>query len=198
MGDETVFGPELHRLGFGDAVEADLLTDYKVLVLSVDESYVAEHFQSAMAQSGEIALGDAAKLIGCWNGLRKHFGPADLVGDDGCTPMRRSGRLRQGHQGLQAGLRVVPRDGATGPGRTRPTSGRTSASRLRTSTARWASTSATPTSPGSRADARDDTCRVLTNARCLSEGVDVPALDAVLFLTPARLAGRRRPVRRAV
>jgi predicted helicase len=27
-------------------------------------------------------------------------------------------------------------------------------------------------------------CRVLTNARCLSEGVDVPALDAVLFLTP--------------
>jgi predicted helicase len=30
-----------------------------------------------------------------------------------------------------------------------------------------------------------DVCRILTNARCLSEGVDVPALDAVLFLTPA-------------
>jgi len=29
-----------------------------------------------------------------------------------------------------------------------------------------------------------DTCRVLSNVRCLSEGVDVPALDAVLFLTP--------------
>ncbi|MBZ0089063.1 MAG: damage-inducible protein, partial [Thermoanaerobaculia bacterium] len=28
------------------------------------------------------------------------------------------------------------------------------------------------------------TCRILTNARCLSEGVDVPALDAVLFLNP--------------
>ena len=27
-------------------------------------------------------------------------------------------------------------------------------------------------------------CRILTNARCLSEGVDVPALDAVLFLHP--------------
>ena len=25
-------------------------------------------------------------------------------------------------------------------------------------------------------------CRVVTNVRCLSEGVDVPALDAVLFL----------------
>ncbi|MGQ0467742.1 MAG: type ISP restriction/modification enzyme [Sporichthyaceae bacterium] len=29
-------------------------------------------------------------------------------------------------------------------------------------------------------------CRVLTNARCLTEGVDVPALDAVMFLTPRR------------
>src|SRR5690606_32848086 len=30
----------------------------------------------------------------------------------------------------------------------------------------------------------DNTCRILTNARCLSEGVDVPSLDAVMFLQP--------------
>ena len=29
-------------------------------------------------------------------------------------------------------------------------------------------------------------CRILTNARCLSEGVDVPALDAILFLHPRK------------
>ena len=28
------------------------------------------------------------------------------------------------------------------------------------------------------------TCRILSNARCLSEGIDVPALDAVLFMSP--------------
>ena len=28
------------------------------------------------------------------------------------------------------------------------------------------------------------TCRILSNARCLSEGIDVPALDAVLFMAP--------------
>ena len=33
-------------------------------------------------------------------------------------------------------------------------------------------------------DLPDNHCRVLSNVRCLSEGVDVPALDAVLFLTP--------------
>ena len=32
-------------------------------------------------------------------------------------------------------------------------------------------------------DPPENTCRILSNVRCLSEGVDVPALDAVLFLT---------------
>ena len=30
----------------------------------------------------------------------------------------------------------------------------------------------------------DGVCRILSNARCLSEGIDVPALDAVLFMSP--------------
>src|SRR5205823_5765602 len=37
-----------------------------------------------------------------------------------------------------------------------------------------------------RADVPDGKCRILTNARCLSEGVDVPALDAVMFLSPRK------------
>jgi predicted helicase len=35
-----------------------------------------------------------------------------------------------------------------------------------------------------KAEPPANTCRILSNVRCLSEGVDVPALDAVLFLTP--------------
>ena len=37
-----------------------------------------------------------------------------------------------------------------------------------------------------REDPPEGACRVLTNARCLSEGVDVPALDAVIFANPRR------------
>lgn len=37
-----------------------------------------------------------------------------------------------------------------------------------------------------KADAGDNVCRILTNARCLSEGVDVPALDAIMFLHPRK------------
>lgn len=35
-------------------------------------------------------------------------------------------------------------------------------------------------------DAGQDACRILTNARCLSEGVDVPSLDAIMFLHPRK------------
>jgi predicted helicase len=182
MGDETIFGPELHRLGFGDAVDADLLTDYKVLVLSVDESYVAEHFQTAMAQSGEIALGDAAKLIGCWNGLRKHFGPGDATGDDD-TPMRRAVAFAKDIKASQlaAGSFPVMVDRA----RQDETDAHDD---LRVEAAHVDGTMGIHERNTHLAWLKDeppaDTCRILTNARCLSEGVDVPALDAVLFLTP--------------
>nr|WP_277602068.1 type ISP restriction/modification enzyme [Nocardioides sp. KC13] len=182
MNDETLFGPELHRLGFGDAVEADLLTDYKVLVLAVDEQYVAENFQQAMAQSGEIKLDDAAKLIGCWNGLSKHF-RQDEAGDLDLTPMKTAvafakdittsqlaadsfpilvDRALQDEAGDRRALRVEARhvDGTMGI-------------HERNGHLTWL-----------KEEAPQDTCRILTNARCLSEGVDVPALDAVLFLTP--------------
>ena len=45
-------------------------------------------------------------------------------------------------------------------------------------------------------DPPEGECRVLTNAKCLTEGVDVPALDAVMFLTPRRVEDRHRPGRR--
>ena len=153
MNDEAVYGPELHRLGFGDAVEADLLTDYKVVVLAVDEQYVAENFQHAMATSGEIALGDAAKLLGCWNGLAKHFvDPAEREADP--APMRRAVAFAKDIKRLQAGHPRPSRCWSTAPStatrRGRPPAGEDRGSRPCTSTARWASRSATSTSPGSR------------------------------------------------
>ena len=54
MDDEKTFGPELHRLGFGEAVERDLLTDYRVLVLAVDESYVCLLYTSTLPTNREV------------------------------------------------------------------------------------------------------------------------------------------------
>jgi predicted helicase len=40
MDDESMYGPVFYRIGFGEAVEKKLLTDYKVFVLGVEQSQV--------------------------------------------------------------------------------------------------------------------------------------------------------------
>ncbi|MGH3356649.1 MAG: DEAD/DEAH box helicase family protein, partial [Nocardioidaceae bacterium] len=188
MNDETTYGPELHRLGFGDAVEADLLTDYKVLVLAVDEAYVAENFQTAMATSGEIALGDAAKLLGCWNGLAKNFlDPTERDTDP--LPMRRAVAFAKdikASKQASASFPVLVDRALEDVGSQERAQPRVAAVHVdgtmgvqeRNKHLAWLKADVT----GS--DGSDGVCRVLTNVRCLSEGVDVPALDAVMFLTP--------------
>lgn len=72
MDDLEIYGPEFHRLGFGEAVENGLLTDYRVMVLAVDEQYASAEFQRQLADiNNEINLDDAVKIMGCWNGLAK-------------------------------------------------------------------------------------------------------------------------------
>ena len=46
MDDENVYGKEFYKLTFGKAVENNLLTDYKVIILSVSQSYVHKYFQN--------------------------------------------------------------------------------------------------------------------------------------------------------
>ena len=191
MDNQELFGPELHRLGFGEAVEKDLLSDYKVLVLAVDESYVAKAFQHQLAdENHELKLDDAAKIIGCWNGLARRQvmqladdGTTTPAGDDpGLAPMRRavaftrsikdSKRLAALFQDIvgdyiaavdEPDLLHIQSDHVDGTFNVLDRNARLD----------WL-----------KEQPPANTCRVLSNARCLSEGVDVPALDAVLFLNP--------------
>src|SRR5699024_9732348 len=89
MDDEDVYGPEFFRLGFGDAVEMGMLTDYKVLILTVNQETVGEAMQEAFARDGELTLDDATRLIGCWNGLAKR-GDAEHSFDLDPQPMRKA------------------------------------------------------------------------------------------------------------
>lgn len=187
MDDANVFGPEFHRLGFGEAVELGLLSDYKVLVLAVDEHAVERTFQRLMTtQDGsELNLDDVARIVGCWNGLAKRGIDRERLGiGASLDPMRRAVAFaRDIKSSIRAGelLDLVSRELETATTdedrgvalRTRHVDG-TMNVLTRTAHLDWLKADA----PGG------STCRILTNARCLSEGVDVPALDAVLFLNP--------------
>ena len=87
MDDVETYGEELFRLGFGEAVSRSLLTDYKVLVLTVSEDQIADQMQSSLAQDGQLTLDDAARIVGCWNALAKRSVDTADYGKD-IQPMR--------------------------------------------------------------------------------------------------------------
>lgn len=190
MDDEEMFGPEFYRLGFGDAVSMGLLTDYKVLVLAVDNKTVATTFQSQLANpNGELQLDDVAKIVGCWNGLAKK-GHAEHSFDSDPEPMRRAvafaGTIKASKtiEGMFSHLvdQYVAVHESDGDGEAvnaldcevRHVDGTFNALE-RNTRLDWL-----------RAEVPDGQCRILTNARCLSEGVDVPALDSVMFMAPRK------------
>ncbi|WP_020663589.1 DEAD/DEAH box helicase [Amycolatopsis benzoatilytica] len=183
MDDEALYGPEFHRLGFGKAVAEGLLTDYKVLILTVDEKYIATSLQSQVAdENNEINLDDAVKIVGCWNGLSKRSGrtPDGEGFAPGSPPMRRavafSRSIKESKKLTDSFAEVIgaydAADEATLRCEVRHVDGSYNALQ-RNVELDWL-----------KADAEANSCRILSNARCLSEGVDVPDLDAVLFLNP--------------
>jgi predicted helicase len=194
MDDEELFGPVLYRIGFDEAVRGGLLTDYKVVVLGISEDDVIGGLQQDLAVGGhELQITDIAKLVGCYNALAKRNAGAiaDGFGDD-ILPMRRavafakdiktSSSVANDFEVLANGhLRNLLNDDPTDDlgVQARHVDGTMNATE-RGQLLDWLK--ATPESD----EFGKPLARVLTNARCLSEGVDVPSLDAVLFLSPRK------------
>ena len=193
MDDEAVYGPEFYRLGFGEAVDKGLLTDYRVLVMTVDESVAAEAM--ARGENGQLNLTLASAMIGAWNGLAKRSG--DLQGQKGgfdmnAAPMQRAVAFARDIKTSKQISESFPSLISTYQQQLREAEGMGDVS-LHNVDLRVASQHVDGAMNAMKRGARlswlestpdVDQTRVLTNARCLSEGVDVPALDSVIFFNP--------------
>ncbi len=193
MDDESVYGKNFYELKFSEAISQGLLSDYKVVVLAVNEDAVSASMQKAFAQDKEVQTDDAVKIIGCWNALAKKFvnnkninlykkGYKDIKER---RPMQRavafSNTIAASEQLRKYFQKVV--DETIGNNRDRDDSllkceihhvDGSMNSLTRGREIRWLK--------GESEVLGINQCRILSNARCLSEGVDVPALDAVMFL----------------
>ncbi len=191
MDDERLYGPELHRLGFGEAVSRSLLTDYKVLVLAVDEGSVSRTFQNQFAEHGELKLDDVAKIVGCWNGLAKR-GRSEHGFETDPKPMRRAVAfakdIKSSKQFSDMFEQIVAEYTQNNP----LTDDERDAGVIELMTdahhvdGTYNILRRNDELDWLKAETEDNECRILSNARCLSEGVDVPALDAVMFLNPRK------------
>ena len=193
MDDQETYGPVFFRLGFGQAVKENLLTDYKVIILTVSEEEVSGQYQTIAEMGGELNLDTAAKLTGCWNALakRKNRGSDVDYGEDR-APMRRAVAFCKD---IKASKQVTDQfpDLVNGPFGLSDLSNDDASDNLQvecrhvdgTMNAAVRAREMEWLTEGAGTD-EVPVCRILTNARCLSEGVDVPTLDAVLFLSPRK------------
>ena len=185
MDDESIYGKEFYCLGFSKAVSLGLLADYKVIVLAVDEAYVSKRLQSLLTdKSSELTLDDSVKILGCLNGLSKRtlFESEENYFANDPTPMRRAVAFNSSikaskkfvamFEEIQNELMLNGHDDSIVTVQLGHVDG-TDNALVRKSRIDWL-----------KENTSDNSCRVLSNARCLSEGIDVPALDAVMFLNP--------------
>ncbi len=181
MDDETLYGPEFHRLMFGEAVAQGLLSDYRVVTLSVSEEFVAGLMGDRTVDMLDLPLDDVARIIGCYNGLVKNGDSSDQFAADP-VPMRRAVAFARTIKESVAfsrraaevvnDLLLTESDEESVRIDVHHVDGTQNVLK-RNAELEWL-----------KAPVPAGAVRVLSNARCLSEGVDVPALDAVLFLSP--------------
>ena len=196
MDNESWYGKQLHVITFSEAVAAKLLVDYKVIVLAMDETHISRTLQNLLKDDDkQIKVEDAAKIVGCWKALGKQDTREDLGGDH--DPMRRAVafcqviEMNHGGKTHKVSSKKIADMFARVVEEYKTHNGDDDANTAATLKCEASHIDGAMTASEKeaelnwlKADVPDDTCRILSNVRCLSEGVDVPALDAVLFLTP--------------
>lgn len=186
MDDPELYGDFLYHYGFAEAVENNILSDYRVIVLAMDEGQVSAAVQNRLADgTSELQLDDATKIIGCYKALSKEG--LNESSHRKSIPMRRALAFCRGiepsklvcaefNQVVEQYISNTEEEPSKHPlgCEVKHVDGTYNA-RERADLLDWL-----------KADAEWDTCRILSNAKCLTEGVDVPALDAILFLHPRK------------
>ena len=200
MDEAERFGPEFHRLNFSAAVKEGLLSDYKVVVFAVTEppkdGDAPDIFLPAQDGRKEVNITDATKIIGCWKalhnpefaqpGAEKQLQRAIAF----TNTIRNSKAFQEYFQPVvERALEMEEEQNETAENenplprefeiQTEHVDG-TDHALTRKNRIEWLKRD-----PNGDAGA-NSACRILSNARCLSEGVDVPALDAVIFLEPKK------------
>ena len=188
MDDELKYGPVFHNFSFSEAVRQGVLSDFRVKIAIVPPEVADRDFiQSISEKKGEIPLDERTLLASVWHGLNHP--------DDNESPkllqrviafanridrsLMFAGKITDNNdtnRSLDTIVNALEPKWKTGNRvEVEHVDGRTRAIERRNQM-HWLDESTTD----------PNTCRIISNAKCLSEGVDVPALDGVIFLNPRK------------
>ena len=190
MDNPEQFGNVLFYKSFAWAVENELLSDYRVIVLAIDEQTISKALQNILeSDDSDIKLDDATKIVGCYKALMKEPGPdrAEEFKRDAepsrralafCNTIKNSEIIsREFNNIVQELVHDDPHPHNGKPDfdcSTKHIDG-TAGAHERNNRLSWLSD-----------EPNENELRILSNVRCLGEGVDVPSLDAIVFFHPRK------------
>ena len=184
MEDRNLYGPVIYHLGFATAIERDLLCDYRVIVLTVSEGAVARALVHYLQNQADLKLDMAGKIVGCIRALSKV--DADQFPENDRASMQRAiayfSRIKMSKLYSEQLPKIIAQYDTMPESELRhpmvPMASQhvdgTSGAWERNNRLRWL------------AEPVEGECRMISNVRCLSEGVDVPSLDAIMIMEPRK------------
>lgn len=193
MDDAETFGKEFFKISFAEAVSKNILSDYKVFVLTVDETFLTDSLKNANVKVTDknkitekpLQTDDALKIIGSIISLSKNMDEKSekFIADDKnfmhsavafCKNIATSKKFAEIFPQVQEKFFADMSDAE------KNNFVKISSSHVDGS---FSANNRSIEIQKLKNSAEKNFCHVLNNVRCLSEGVDVPALDSIIFLS---------------
>jgi len=172
MDDESVFGSVLYELKFSQAIERGLLTDYRVVIVGVDDPMIHDWIQNRELLRTETGIETDAEKLAAHIGLIKtikKYGLRRVISFHGRVINAKN--FVQDHKAVHKWV----------PQKERP-----DGELIADYVSGKMSTGLRNLKIGNLKNIKNKERALLANSRCLSEGVDVPALDGVVFIDPKK------------
>ena len=188
MDDESKYGPVLHNFSFSKAVKKRVLSDFKVKIAIVPPDVADRDLLDSISEGkGEIPLDERTLLASIWHGLNypddkenpKMLQRVIAFANRIDRSLMFAGEInddKNTNRSLETIASALESKRKTGNRvEIKHVDGKTRAIERRNQM-HWLD----------EGTSDQKTCRIVSNARCLSEGIDVPALDGVILLNPRK------------
>ncbi len=171
MDEKSIYGDEIYTYTFAQAIKDGYLTDYKVVIFLVSEENVHDVLSNYL-RKGHSQFKDAAKMLGIVKVLEGSLDDHEKISADikraviFCSNIKRSKEVAKKlpivAEEMQSDIKIACKhiDGTM--------RGEDKKDRID-----WL-----------KEGPKEEDVRVLSNSKVLTEGVDVPSLDSVIFLDP--------------
>ncbi|MBX0311042.1 MAG: DEAD/DEAH box helicase family protein, partial [Sulfurihydrogenibium sp.] len=174
MSDEEIFGPKFFEYSFRKAIEEGYLSNYRIVAMELDKKVVQKELYEYLISEGSLNIDETTKLVGLGRLIKGEVynedgNPLDLKIKSGIVFTNRVSKSKQIAEEFpkifQEYFKTTP------PAEVKHIDGNMSAFE-KSNRIKWLK------------GGDDNKAHILTNAKVLTEGIDVPALDFVAFLDP--------------